>query len=341
MSTTLGRIVARTRERVEEKRQAVPLDRVLALAPTPGARRPFSASISRPNAVNVIAEFKRRSPSRGIIREDLHPVYVAQGYDFADIAFVLTTKGVIAIDAGTTEATAREALAALRKVTAQPITHVIITHAHWDHIGGLAVFTGPGVQVIAQSKYPDELRVVNETGVPFRYFFGREAQRRYAFAPDRVVGGRETRDPHRGAGNERLGIDEERAQGLARPNEPAPGARLDHGGGVLESRQGAGLPPEDAAQAGTGQALLGLRDRVAGVAALEHSLAAQRIAGRAAREREARQEGEASDGGGPDHLRRKTTSRSAPSATASSTASASLRKVTTSAPSCSNRWTRL
>ena len=84
--TTLGRIVARTRERVEQKRREVPLDRVLAVAPTPGAHRQFSASISRPGAYNVIAEFKRRSPSRGIIREDLHPVYVAQGYEIAGAA---------------------------------------------------------------------------------------------------------------------------------------------------------------------------------------------------------------------------------------------------------------
>jgi glyoxylase-like metal-dependent hydrolase (beta-lactamase superfamily II) len=119
-------------------------------------------------------------------------VYVAQGYDFADIAFVLTANGVVAIDAGTTETSAREALAALRQVTAQPITHVILTHAHWDHIGGLAVFTGPGVQVIAQSKYADELRLVNETGVTFRYFFGSEGQRRYAVTPNRLVGARET-----------------------------------------------------------------------------------------------------------------------------------------------------
>jgi indole-3-glycerol phosphate synthase len=86
MISTLGRIVARTRERVEEKRRAVPLDRVLAMAPTPGAHRQFTASISRPGGVNVIAEFKRRSPSRGIIREDLHPVYVAQGYEIAGAA---------------------------------------------------------------------------------------------------------------------------------------------------------------------------------------------------------------------------------------------------------------
>jgi glyoxylase-like metal-dependent hydrolase (beta-lactamase superfamily II) len=119
-------------------------------------------------------------------------VYVAQGYDFADIAFVLTADGIVAIDAGTTEANARAALAALRRVTSQPITHAILTHAHWDHIGGLAAFTGPGTLVIAQARFADELRLVNETGVRFRYFFGGEGQRRYTAVPDRLVGARET-----------------------------------------------------------------------------------------------------------------------------------------------------
>src|SRR5262245_47681657 len=64
-------------------------------------------------------------------------VHVAQGFDFGDIGFVSTDEGVVAIDAGTTEETARAALQALRRVTSRPITHVILTHAHWDHIGGL------------------------------------------------------------------------------------------------------------------------------------------------------------------------------------------------------------
>jgi len=119
-------------------------------------------------------------------------VYVAQGYDFADIAFVLTADGIVAIDAGTTEATAAAALAALRRVTLQPITHVILTHAHWDHVGGLAALTAPDTQVIAQAKFADELRIVNETGVGFRYFFGGEGRRRYAVVPGRLVDGRET-----------------------------------------------------------------------------------------------------------------------------------------------------
>ncbi len=119
-------------------------------------------------------------------------VYVAQGYDFADIAFVLTADGIVAIDAGTTEANARAALAALRRVTSQPITHVILTHAHWDHIGGLGALRGPNTLVIAQARFAEELRIVNETGVPFRYFFGGEGPRRYNVVPDRLVGTRET-----------------------------------------------------------------------------------------------------------------------------------------------------
>jgi len=82
----LGRIVARTRERLQEKKRLFPIERVLASAPTPGTRRPFARVLADRRGVNVIAEFKRRSPSRGAIREDLHPVYVAQGYEIAGAA---------------------------------------------------------------------------------------------------------------------------------------------------------------------------------------------------------------------------------------------------------------
>src|SRR5215813_9609994 len=64
-------------------------------------------------------------------------VHVAQGFDFGDIGFVSTDEGIVAIDAGTTEENAGAALQALRRVTSRPVTHVILTHAHWDHIGGL------------------------------------------------------------------------------------------------------------------------------------------------------------------------------------------------------------
>ncbi len=85
-SGVLGEIVARTRARVHTRHAELPLERLLSLAPTPGARRSFVAALTRPERVNVIAEFKRRSPSKGALREDLHPVRVAQGYEVAGAA---------------------------------------------------------------------------------------------------------------------------------------------------------------------------------------------------------------------------------------------------------------
>jgi indole-3-glycerol phosphate synthase / phosphoribosylanthranilate isomerase len=84
--TVLERIVARTRESVLERRRSLPIERMQRSAPTPSGRRPFLPAVSRPGQVNVIAEFKRRSPSKGVIREDAHPVTVAQAYEVAGAA---------------------------------------------------------------------------------------------------------------------------------------------------------------------------------------------------------------------------------------------------------------
>lgn len=81
----LERILARTREGLVVRRAERPLAAVRALAP-PGPPRPFAEALTRRGRVNVIAEFKRRSPSRGVLRDDLHPVEVAQAYEVAGAA---------------------------------------------------------------------------------------------------------------------------------------------------------------------------------------------------------------------------------------------------------------
>jgi indole-3-glycerol phosphate synthase len=65
----LDRIVAATREEVDRRRRETPLaDIERRLASRDGEDRPFSEALARPG-VSVIAEYKRRSPSAGVIRE--------------------------------------------------------------------------------------------------------------------------------------------------------------------------------------------------------------------------------------------------------------------------------
>jgi indole-3-glycerol phosphate synthase/phosphoribosylanthranilate isomerase len=82
----LERILARTREAVQERRREMPLERLQRSAPTPTGRRSFAQAVSQAGRVNIVAEFKRRSPSRGVIREDLHPVNTAQAYEIGGAA---------------------------------------------------------------------------------------------------------------------------------------------------------------------------------------------------------------------------------------------------------------
>ena len=80
-ATVLDAIIARTRERLAERRRAQPLDALRNERAWP--RRPFADALARPDRINVIAEHKRRSPSRGAIREDLAPGAVCLAYQDA------------------------------------------------------------------------------------------------------------------------------------------------------------------------------------------------------------------------------------------------------------------
>lgn len=99
-------------------------------------------------------------------------VQVAQGYDFGDFAFISTSQGVIAIDAGTSGARVKEALAAADLPADAVISHLILTHSHFDHVGGAGAVRGPGTQVIAQGAFPAELARLRGAQVPWRYFTG-------------------------------------------------------------------------------------------------------------------------------------------------------------------------
>ncbi|MGW4985511.1 MBL fold metallo-hydrolase [Streptomyces mirabilis] len=124
--------------------------------------------------------------------EHAQGVYVAQGYDFSDVGFVITDNGVVAIDATSTPEHAAAALRELRKVTELPVTHVILTHAHWDHVGGLDAFKADGATVIAQANFPHEIALQNSGPPPLGYYLPRGESRHAQVTPDHLVDHQET-----------------------------------------------------------------------------------------------------------------------------------------------------
>jgi indole-3-glycerol phosphate synthase len=83
----LATIVAATRRVVEERRRREPAKTLeaRALGATPRGER-FRAALADGAAVNVIAECKRRSPSRGVLRAEYDPVMLARQYETAGAA---------------------------------------------------------------------------------------------------------------------------------------------------------------------------------------------------------------------------------------------------------------
>ncbi|MFT4198251.1 MAG: indole-3-glycerol phosphate synthase TrpC [Pseudoxanthomonas sp.] len=85
MSDILHTILGRKAEEVQARSAALPLAEVRARAADAGPTRGFAEHLRAAIAAGepaVIAEVKKASPSRGIIRPDFHPADIAVSYEF-------------------------------------------------------------------------------------------------------------------------------------------------------------------------------------------------------------------------------------------------------------------
>ena len=80
-----------------------------------------------------------------------HPskhVWLAVGYDLANVAIVNTPAGNVVIDTGMSPLRAKKIKEALLKVLPDvPIVAIIYTHSHIDHVGGASVWYKEGVKI--------------------------------------------------------------------------------------------------------------------------------------------------------------------------------------------------
>lgn len=81
-SQVLRTIVAARRQRIEEVRATTPLEKLRQVAKSRSEYRSFSAAISG-EVLSVIAELKRASPSRGLLRPNYRPLEIAESYQQA------------------------------------------------------------------------------------------------------------------------------------------------------------------------------------------------------------------------------------------------------------------
>jgi glyoxylase-like metal-dependent hydrolase (beta-lactamase superfamily II) len=105
-----------------------------AAAPAPGPVRMSARQVS-PSAWYVEGASALGSP-------------VNQNF-ISNAGFVITPAGVVVIDALGSPALAGQLLAEIRRHTPKPVTHVILTHYHADHIYGLQTLKAAGAKVIA------------------------------------------------------------------------------------------------------------------------------------------------------------------------------------------------
>ncbi|HWI60381.1 MAG TPA: indole-3-glycerol phosphate synthase TrpC [Symbiobacteriaceae bacterium] len=82
----LDRILATKRLEVEAARASRPLAEVKAAAAEAPAPRGFRRALAEPPGIQLIAEVKKASPSKGLIRANFDPVEIARAYESAGAA---------------------------------------------------------------------------------------------------------------------------------------------------------------------------------------------------------------------------------------------------------------
>ncbi|HBS38742.1 MAG TPA: MBL fold metallo-hydrolase [Rhodobacteraceae bacterium] len=91
-------------------------------------------------------------------------VFTAVGYAASNVHFLVGEAGIVLIDTTETTQAAENILSDFRAISNLPITTIIYTHSHRDHISGAKVFAeGRDVEVIASDNFTSDLVGVDQS----------------------------------------------------------------------------------------------------------------------------------------------------------------------------------
>jgi glyoxylase-like metal-dependent hydrolase (beta-lactamase superfamily II) len=105
------------------------------------------ACAQQPPPRKVVAQ--QVSPSAWFVQGDAALGTPANRNFISNAGFVVTPAGVVVIDALGSPQLARELLEEIARITPLPVTHVVVTHYHADHIYGLQEFRQRGARIVA------------------------------------------------------------------------------------------------------------------------------------------------------------------------------------------------
>ena len=77
----LDKIVTYKKKKIEEEKKNISMDKLIFQINNPSVTRDFKQSIKVENQLSIIAEVKKASPSKGIIKENFDPLAIAQCYE--------------------------------------------------------------------------------------------------------------------------------------------------------------------------------------------------------------------------------------------------------------------
>ncbi len=126
-------------------------------------------------------------------------VYALSGFEFTEYYFVVSKdrRQLISIDAGTRPDFAKSAYEALQALAPglPPLTTVLVTHAHWDHVGGHSYFRSlsPSSKFYGRGNYQEEFeKEFNGPEVFAKQFFGERfsAEDVLSYKPDVAIDNR-------------------------------------------------------------------------------------------------------------------------------------------------------